>query len=240
MAVKIEICVDTTASLAAAVAGGADRVELCAALVLGGLTPSAGFMAEAARLPIPTCAMIRPRAGDFVFTEAEVTQMEVDIAAARDHGLAGVVLGASLPDGRLDAPTLARLLTAAKGLQTTLHRAFDLTPDKPAALEAAIALGFTTILTSGGAQTAADGAGCIAALIAQSSGRITIMPGAGVSPGNAARFVDLGAGWLHGSCASDHPTPKAAAAMGFGPPTERRTDAAVVRALRQAVCASLH
>ena len=240
MAVKIEICVDTSASLAAAVEGGADRIELCSALALGGLTPSAGFMAEAARLSLPTYAMIRPRAGDFVFIEAEVAQMEVDIATARQHGLAGVVLGASLPDGRLDHLTLARLLHAAKGMQATLHRAFDLTPDRTAAMNSAIDLGFNCILTSGGARTAVAGAGQIKTLRMQSAGRITIMPGSGVSTANAAAFVADGADWLHGSCAVGFPTPEAAAAMGFGPATERRTDAALVRALRQAAQPSVN
>ena len=129
MGVRIEVCVDSAASLSAAVAGGADRVELCAALALGGLTPSAGFMAQAAGYGVPVLAMIRPRAGDFVFSTDEVAQMLTDIAAARAAGLAGVVLGASLPDGRLDRDMLAQLMRAAKGMDCTLHRAFDLTPD---------------------------------------------------------------------------------------------------------------
>lgn len=240
MAVKIEVCVDSSASLAAAVQGGADRVELCSALTLGGLTPSAGFMAEAGRLHVQVFAMIRPRAGDFVFSDAEVAQMETDIATARHHGLAGVVLGASLPDGRLDAPTLARLLRAADGLHTTLHRAFDLTPDQPAAMEAAFALGFGCILTSGGALSAVEGAAQIKTLITQAAGRIVIMPGSGVSPTNAAGFVAMGARWLHASCTMPIPTPDRAASMGFGPAVERRTDPALVRALRQSADKSLH
>ena len=240
MAVKIEVCVDTSASLAAAVQGGADRVELCSALALGGLTPSAGFMAEAGHLPVPVFAMIRPRAGDFVFSSAEVAQMETDIATARQHGLAGVVLGASLPDGRLDAATLTRLLRAADGLQATLHRAFDLTPDQPAALETAIELGFGCILTSGGALTAVEGAAPIKALITQAAERIVIMPGSGVSAANAAGFMAMGADWLHASCTAPTPTPDRAAAMGFGPALERRTDPDLVRALRQSADAALH
>ena len=119
----LEVCVDTSAGLAAAVEGGADRVELCSALALGGLTPSAGFMAEAAECGVPVLAMIRPRAGDFVWSEAEIVAMEHDIAAARAAGLAGVVLGASLPDGRLDVAVLRRLLHAAtKGGDRFLRR----------------------------------------------------------------------------------------------------------------------
>jgi copper homeostasis protein len=235
MAVIIEICVDTSASLAAAVAGGADRIELCSALVLGGLTPSAGFMAEASACGLPVMAMIRPRAGDFVWSAAELAQMRSDIAAVRTAGLAGVVLGASLPDGRLDLPALTELMDAAKGLECTLHRAFDLVPDQAQALEETISLGFSRILTSGGAVTASEGADQIAALVVQARGRISIMPGSGITAANAARFIAMGVTELHGSCAASVLTPGRAADMGFGPAVERRTDAALVQALRQAV-----
>ncbi len=227
---------DTSAGLAAAVAGRADRIELCTALPVGGLTPSAGFMAEAATCGVPVMAMIRPRAGDFVFSAAELAQMEVDITAARAARLAGVVLGASLPDGRLDLAALARLIAAAKGgdrgMDCTLHRAFDLVPDPAEALEQAIEAGFSRILTSGGARTAEAGADRIAALVAQARGRISIMPGSGVSPANAARFVAMGITELHGSCALPHAVAGPAVDLGFGPATERRTDAATIRALR--------
>lgn len=232
MAVRLEVCVDDAAGLAAAVAGGADRIELCAALPVGGLTPSAGFMAGAAVCGVPAMAMIRPRAGGFVFSTAELAQMEVDIATARAAGLAGVVLGASLPDGRLDLAALARLITAARGMDCTLHRAFDLVPDPEEALEQAIGIGFSRILTSGGARTAEAGAGTIAALAAQARGRISIMPGSGVSAANAAGFVAMGITELHGSCALPHSVAGPAVDLGFGPATERRTDAATVRALK--------
>lgn len=101
--IVLEICVDDAAGLAAARAGGADRIELCAALALGGLTPSAGLMAQAAGIGLPVMAMIRPRAGDFVWSPDERAAMLVEIAAARAAGLAGVVIGASLPDGRLES-----------------------------------------------------------------------------------------------------------------------------------------
>ena len=235
MAVILEVCVDTSASLAAAVAGGADRIELCSALTVGGLTPSAGFMAEGAACGLPVLAMIRPRAGDFVFSGAEVAQMRADIDAARKAGLTGVVLGANLPDGRLDLPVLTALLDSAMGMDCTLHRAFDLVPDQAEALEEAVSMGFSRILTSGAAQTAAEGAERIAGLHAQARGRITILPGSGISPINAGWFVAMGIRELHGSCATDHPAEGKAVSMGFGPAVERRTDAGLVRALRHAV-----
>lgn len=228
----LEVCVDTSAGLAEAITGGADRIELCAALALGGLTPSAGFMAEAAACGLPVMAMIRPRAGNFVFSDRELTQMEVDIATARAAGLAGVVLGASLPDGRLDLDMLRRLKSAAGPLDCTLHRAFDLVPDQAEALEQAVMLGFSRILTSGGEPTAEAGAERIADLLAQARGRISIMPGSGISSANAARFVAMGAVELHASCARPFPTTGRAVELGFGPGAERHTDAAAVRALR--------
>ena len=153
----LEVCVEDIAGLKAAVEGGGDRIELCSALPLGGLTPSAGLMAAAARMPVPAYAIIRPRAGGFVYSADELDIMKRDIDATRTLGLAGVVLGASLPDGRLDVDTLSALTAHAEGLGKTLHRAFDLVPDVEEAVDVAISLGFEHILTSGGAKTAAEG-----------------------------------------------------------------------------------
>ena len=170
--ITLEICIDSPAGLAAAISGGADRIELCSALALGGLTPSPGLMALAAKAPIPVHALIRPRAGDFTFTEAEIAAMEADIDAARAAGLKGVVLGASHPDGTLDSETLSRLIARAKNLELTLHRAFDLVPDFPRAVDAAIAMGFSRILTSGGAPRAIDGLETLKTIVAHAAGRI--------------------------------------------------------------------
>ena len=128
--VLLEVCIDSAQGLAAAIEGGADRIELCSALPLGGLTPSPGFMAFAARAPIPSYAMIRPRAGNFVFSKAEIDMMRGDIDAARAAGLAGVVLGANLESGALDEAGLWKLKEHAAGMGTTLHRAIDLVPDR--------------------------------------------------------------------------------------------------------------
>lgn len=232
---KLEVCVDTAEGLAQAVAGGADRIELCAVLGLGGLTPSAGLMAEAARCGVPVVVMIRPRAGDLVWSEPEVAMMEVEIAATRAAGLAGVVLGANRPDGRLDLPVLQRLVASAAGMELVLHRSFDLTPDMAAALEEAVALGFRRILTSGGELTAEAGASRIAALVAQARGRITIMPGSGVNPGNAQMLKGLGISEIHASCATSQPVAGRAVEMGFAPAVRRQTAAELVRALRKAL-----
>lgn len=235
MGVTLEVCVDSAEGLEQAVAGGADRIELCAALALGGLTPSAGLIAAAARCGVPVVAMIRPRAGNFVWSQAEVAMMEAEIAAVRAAGLAGVVLGASLPDGRLDAPVLRRLVAAAQGLERVLHRCIDLAPDMEEALDQAVGLGFQRILTSGGAVTAEAGAARIASLLARAAGRITVMPGSGVTPANAALFKGLGIAEIHASCSVSDPVEGRAVEMGFAPPVLRQTDADAVRTLRRAL-----
>jgi len=233
--ILLEVCVEDASGLQAAIAGGAGRIELCSALALGGLTPSPGLMAEAARAPIPVMAMIRPRAGGFVWSTEDLRQMKADIAAARQAGLAGVVLGASRPDGRLDEWMLTTLLNEADGIDTTLHRCFDLTPDKTQALETAIHLGFRRILTSGGAATAPEGADTLHALMQQARSRITVMPGAGIRPETLPALRHLPLREVHASCSMPEPEAPAIAAMGFGPPERRVTSEPAVRALAAAL-----
>ena len=199
---KLEVCVDTIDGAIAAQAGGADRIELCAALSEGGLTPSTGLMVAAAGLDVPSYAMIRPRSGLFVYSEAEIQVMLDDIAAVKEADLAGVVLGAQTPDGTLDTRVLGRLLAAAEGLGATLHRVIDIVPDPLAALEQAIALGFERVLTSGGAAAAVEGTEMIRAMVQQAAGRITIMPGSGLTEDNISDFVaQTGVVEVHASCA---------------------------------------
>jgi copper homeostasis protein len=174
-----------------------------------------------------------------------------------------VVLGANLPDGRLDVPVLRRLVAMATAdaggrflhrnpdgafegsepeflqipgaLELVLHRCIDLVPDMNAALEAAVGLGFHRILTSGGAVSAEAGAGRIAGLVAQAAGRISIMPGSGVGPGNAAMLKGLGIAEIHASCSVATTVSGRVVEMGFAPPQRRQTDAEAVRALRAAL-----
>jgi copper homeostasis protein len=234
----LEICVDDAAGLAAAISGGADRIELCSSLALGGLTPTPGLMALAATSPIPVYAMIRPRAGDFVFSQDDVATMEADIDAARSAGLSGVVLGATHPDGRLDTAILERLVTRASGLGLTLHRAFDLAPDFPAAIDTAIDLGFERILTSGGAPRAIDGRDALRTIIAHAAGRIAIMAGSGVTADNAEIFLALGLTDLHASASRPIETPTGRAAdLGYVAPGMKRTDVELVAALKRAMTA---
>ena len=229
--ILLEVCVEDASGLAAAIRGGAGRIELCSALALGGLTPSVGLMQEAARAGRPVMAMIRPRAGGFVWSDGDIRQMQADIAAARAAGLAGVVLGASHPDGRLDEGVLASLLQASRGMDTTLHRCFDLVPDRGQALETAARLGFRRILTSGGAVAAPAAVPALRSLMAQAKGRLSIMPGAGITAETLPALSGLPLREIHASCSMLQPESAAVAAMGFGPPQRRATSVTAVRAL---------
>jgi copper homeostasis protein len=225
----LEICVDTAAGLRTASASGADRIELCSALELGGLTPTSGLLALAAEMGVSARVMIRPRAGDFVFT--------TDIAAARAHGLEGVVLGANRPDGALDLDMLGTLVEASQGLRKTLHRAFDLVPDIAEAVEQAVALGFDTILTSGRGSSALAGLDDLVLAHKIAAGRITVMAGAGISADNVGTILaaaPLGA--IHGSCSGPIAGDSAPATqLGFVSPGRRVTDGTLVNALKRAI-----
>lgn len=199
--VILELCVEDMAGLNAARAGGADRVELCSALSVGGLTPSAGFMGQAASSGVPAMAMIRPRQGSFTFTDDEVDLMLADIAVARDFGLDGVVLGAAHPDRTLHLEVLKRLTDAAGPLETCLHRVFDLTPDPFAAIDQAVDLGFSRILTSGQQRSVPEGLQLLVELGAYANGRISIMPGGGITLRNVGEVIrSTGISEVHSSC----------------------------------------
>jgi copper homeostasis protein len=237
--VLLEVCVDDPVGLAVAVEGGADRIELCSSLELGGLTPSLGLMAHAATAPVPVYAMIRPRTGGFAYTDAELDVMLRDIDAAREAGLAGVVLGAAGADGALDTGALQKLLRASSGLGTTLHRVFDLVPDQAEAVEAAVELGFERILTSGGAPTAAEGADMIEAALAIAAGRICIMPGGGINSVTVGALLPrLEASEIHASCSAQRKDlDQKLVKLGFSPAEFRQTSRAEVVALKSRIAA---
>ncbi|RJE78909.1 copper homeostasis protein CutC [Paracoccus sp. JM45] len=235
--ITLEICVDDAAGIIAATAGGAQRLELCSALALGGLTPSAGLMQIAARGPLPVLAMIRPRAGDFVWSPSELDIQLADIKAARDAGLAGVVIGASKPDGQLDAVVLGKLVDASKGMHITLHRAVDLTPDPFKALALCRDLGIRRVLSSGGARTALEGADRLVAMQKAAAG-VVIMPGGGLSAANIGQLATtLPLSEVHASCSSSCPPPvdPNVEYFGFQPAGAKTTDITKVAALRAAL-----
>ena len=232
--IKLEVCVDDADGLYAAIEGGADRIELCAALSVGGLTPNPGLMALAGPPPVPVYAMIRPRPGDFVFSAADLDVMRRDIDAARAVGLAGVVLGASLADGRLDTAMLTKLTGHAAGLGMTLHRAFDLVPDFAEAMEVAVELGFERILTSGGARSAPQAIDRLAEIVELAKGRLSIMPGSGVTLDTVDALLDrVTVCEAHSSCSVREPAqdPRLVE-MGVVSADRRRTDAETVRAMK--------
>ena len=197
----LEIAANSLDSALAAQAGGADRVELCAALEVGGLTPSPALVLQVReRLRIPVYVLIRPRAGDFAYSPSERATMLGDIAWCRAAGCDGVVTGALTPDGDIDTARCGELVAAAAGLGVTFHRAIDVCRDPARALEAIIALGCERVLSSGRAASAPEGAARLRALVEQAGDRIVVMPGAGIDDGNIAQLRQLtGAREFHAS-----------------------------------------
>ena len=232
---KLEVCVETVAGLEQAAACGVARIELCQGLDLGGLTPSIAMMRYAASLHVPTFALIRPRPGNFVYTAREIDVMIDDIHAARDVGIAGVVLGVLNEDHSLNREALQTLLEHCAGLGRTLHRAFDLTPDLFAAAETAIELGFDRILTSGGTPTAMQGSRTIAELAQRTAGLISIMPGAGIRSDNVAWALETDhIEEIHASCRTAPIDSAPQAGFDFLAPT-RATDVIALKSLLSAL-----
>jgi copper homeostasis protein len=230
----LEVCIDTADGIAACQTH-ADRIELCAALAAGGLTPSFGLMELARTSGVPVHAMVRPRAGDFEYSNNEVTACLGDIKAAQRAGLAGVVLGAS-KGGELDMKALSAMCDAAAGIDRTLHRVVDCLADPILAIEQAIDLGFVRILTSGGARGAADGIARLTAMQKAASGRIEIMVGSGVTPQTAALIAKAtGIRSFHASCAGDIAQGEGEQSLGFSEPTRRVTDLDAIARLRAAL-----
>jgi copper homeostasis protein len=234
MAMLLEICVGDPASIAEAVAGGADRLELCSAHELGGLTPSGALIDRAMASGLPVHVLIRPRAGGFVLEDGEADLMIADIRQALSRGAAGVVVGALLPNGRLDHEAMARFRDAAGDAVTVLHRAIDLAADPIAVIEEASALGYDKVLSSGGAASAPEGAAMLARMVEAARGRLSIVAGAGVRPDNIAALVAAtGVREVHGSASRLGPAPdEAAVRLGFAFGARRITDRAIVASMR--------
>lgn len=188
---RFEICANGVESCIAAQEGGADRVELCAGIPEGGTTPSYGEIKTARRVLTRTRlhVIIRPRGGDFLYTPLELERMTADIDIARELGADGVVFGCLRADGTLDTEANALLMSHAKGMSVTFHRAFDRCANPQEALEELIAQGFDRILTSGQQPTALQGTPLLRQLHAQAAGRITLLAGCGVNEGNIATIA---------------------------------------------------
>lgn len=232
-AIALEVCVDSIASLNAAVAGGADRVELCSALELGGLTPSASLINAASHCAIPVYAMIRSRAGDFNYSAGEIDLMVDDVQICAGTGLNGVVIGAAR-SGQLNVAGLEKLCRAAGTMGVTLHRVFDTLSEPLRAIQSAADIGIERILTSGGALAADQGVDQIRRYVDFAGGRLAIMAGGGITTGNARRIVmRTGVREIHGSFGGiDDPTDPAIERFGFSSGPRRTTNANTIRQIR--------
>jgi copper homeostasis protein len=180
-----EVCVEGIDGLVAAQNAGADRVELCASLLEGGITPSVGTIRGSLRVAtIPFHVIIRPRGGDFLYSQSEFASMLADVAACRELGVAGVVFGCLTADGNIDELRMRELVEAAGPLNVTCHRAFDMTRNAGEALEALVRCGVGRVLTSGQRDTVEDGVALLGRLVEQAAGRIIVMGCGGLRPDN--------------------------------------------------------
>ena len=188
--VLLEVCVNSVESAVAAQEGGANRVELCADLLEGGITPSSGAIHLTRRqLTIPMHVLIRPRGGDFCYSSSEFEVMKHDIAHAKELGADGIVSGVLNPDGTIDDERNRALIELARPMSVTFHRAFDMVRDPLAALETLIDLGADRLLTSGQEATAWDGIELISELVQRAQDHIIIMPGGGINERNVSRII---------------------------------------------------
>lgn len=187
--VQIEICCGSALDALEAQKAGCDRVELCSALALGGLTPSLGQVKVAQAAGVSVMAMLRPRESGFCYTETEFQTILADASAFVEAGVDGIVFGFLREDGRVDTARCQAILAVAGGRETVFHRAIDVTPNWKSAMDEIMALGITRILTSGQAPNVLDGADTVRQMREYAAGRIQILPGAGIRPHNAAEVL---------------------------------------------------
>ncbi|PID93158.1 MAG: copper homeostasis protein CutC [Bacteroidetes bacterium] len=206
--IQVEVCANSLFSAFEAEKGGAFRVELCENIPEGGTTPSAGTICLARKkLSIRLHVIIRPRGGDFCYSEEEYEIMQRDILFCKEHGVDGVVFGLLDPEGKVDRERNQQLLDLARPMSCTFHRAFDVTRDGREALEDLIAMGFDTVLTSGEQVKAVDGVSLIAQRVEQAQGRIEIMPGSGINAENIRWMAEkTGATTFHLSARRPYPS----------------------------------
>ncbi len=193
----VEVCANSPESARAAQEAGADRVEFCSELAVGGITPSRGILEEVRKvISIPVHVLIRPRSGDFVYSRSEFQAMLQDVGYCVEMGFEGIVSGCLQPDGQVDAARTRELLRASGDARFTFHRAFDRSPDPHTALEVLEEIGVHTILSSGQAHSAPDGLPLLESLQLRSH-RIRLMPGGGIHPGNIRLFAGKGFEAVH-------------------------------------------
>ena len=190
MSYILEVCADSVQSAIAAQEGGADRIELCSGLVIGGLSPSAAmFRLVKKYTDLRVRVLLRPRFGDFCYDEHEFKILKEEVEMFRSLGADGIVIGILRPDGALDMERMEELIEVADGTGITLHRAFDVCRDPYEALKQCISLGIDTILTSGQKSSAWEGRDLIAELVEKSAGRIEILAGAGINAETIEKLI---------------------------------------------------
>lgn len=245
----LEICVDSVESAIAAEQGGAQRIELCSSLIEGGLTPSLGLIRVVrSRLSIGVHVMIRPRGGDFLYSNDEFSIMKDDIALAAQSGADGVVLGILTAQGDVDIPRTRELVELARPMEVTFHRAIDHTRDYVSALQDLIQAGVARVLTSGAEPSAVQGRHNIRNLVNAAAGAITIMAGAGVRANNVAQIIrETGVRDVHASLRRAVPSPMKhhrrkvhLGASGVEEEVRHATLPEDVRALRDAILCATH
>ena len=205
-----EICIDSVEGVVASANAGADRVELCSALLEGGLTPTYGMVKQAASASksVAVQVMIRPRGGDFLYSDDEFDVMKEDILQLRTIGVSGFVFGLLDAEGNVDADRTGQLIEISRPASVTFHRAFDMARDPYDALETLIDLGVDRLLTSGQAATVLEGAPLIKQLIERSGGKIVVIPGGDITARNVARILkETGAGEIHFAALETQPGP---------------------------------
>lgn len=199
----LEVCVESMAGVSVAARAGANRVEVCSTLSIGGVTPSRATVQMACKETLPVHVLIRARGGDFKYSPNEIRTMVDDIERFVGDGVDGLVIGALDSNNDLDAAALNRMIAVCGDVPLTLHRSFDVVRSRTEALEQAIELGFTRILTSGGASDVVAGLEILQGLFEQAGDRITIMPGGGVRPNNLQSILDvLSIKEIHSACSS--------------------------------------
>lgn len=237
MTIALEIAVQDPDGVEAAVRGGADRIELCTALALGGLTPSAALIKAAVGAAQSVHVLVRPRPGGFEYTSAEAAVILDDVRSALDAGACGVVVGA-VRDGKPDAPLVARVRQTAGSAQVTFHRAFDTLADRDQAIDLLAELGVDRVLTSGGANRATDALAEIARLVARADGRLKVMAGAGIDAATVGIVAATGVAAIHASAQrsiDETQQVDLGALARAGASTREVTDERRVRALRTAL-----
>lgn len=203
--VLLEVTVAGAAEAVLAAKGGADRIELCAALDVDGLTPSLGELVAAREsCPVPIVALVRPRPGNFVYSADELIRMHADIAAVFEHGADAVAFGALTVEGTIDREACRGLLATCEGRPAVFHRAFDLVPDPLEGLAVLTDLGFTRILTSGGPRSVvppSPGAAVVRGLLSAAGGGIEILPAGGIRAESVRQVIQVtGCTQVHSSC----------------------------------------